>query len=198
MPAQLNESERDFLASRLLVTLAQLEPRRNLLSDALAVTQLLELIERPVDYETFRPHVHEWLSAFQRNQNQLGLRVGGFANSSKLEFSDPTATADAVELMEYFGVPESVDITSLRSYLRPERTDHWLIRQSAIRVSTRHRLDRLPDVQAVSWWDYLRYERSLWMTILFVMLCIYVVMISHEDEISLKPEVFTSQDEGNG
>jgi len=64
--------------------------------------------------------------------------------------------------------------------------DHWLIRQFAIRVSTRQRLARLPDVQTVSLWDYLRYERSLWMAILLVMLCIYIVMISHGDKTSLK------------
>ena len=80
--------------------------------------------------------------------------------------------------MEVYGVPDDVNIMVLRSYLRPSNHDHWRMLQSPIRVSTKQRLERISEVSPLTWWDYIRYEPTLWMSLMVAMLCFYATVSS--------------------
>ncbi len=101
---------------------------------------------------------------------------GGFAAGRPLDFSSLDATAAAIELMQYYGVPDEVNIAALRSYLRPTMNDHWLIKQSATRVASLQRLEKLPEVKPLTFRDFLRYEQNLIMAVLFVILCLIATL----------------------
>ena len=169
----LTDSDRDFLAERLAATFEQIITYSyGNLSELLSVTNLASSIDRPLDKEVHRETVYRMLVEFRRPQGRFGTRRGGFANSRKLDFGNSDATAAAIELMQYYGVPDEVNIAALRSYLRPTMNDHWLIDQSATRVASLQRLERLPEVQPVTLWDFLQYEQNLIMAVLFVSLCV--------------------------
>ena len=173
----LTDSDRDFLAERLTATFEKIiTSSYGELQELLSVTNLASSIDRPLDKEVHRETVHRMLVELRRTQGRFGARRGGFAGDRKLGFSDPDATAAAIELMQYYGVPDEVDIAALRSYLRPTMNDHWLINQSATRVASLQRLESLPEVKSITLWDFLRYEQNLIMAVLFVILCVIATL----------------------
>ena len=178
MRDELSENERDFLAERLTVTMQALhtEPLGYLLAEQLAITKLSLLIDRPLDIDSHRQWVHQTLVKFQRLDSRLGVRRGGFASTPALDFSDACATVDAIELMQFYGVPNDVEIDALRSYLRPTAHDQWVPDQSSTRVASLQRLESLPEVSPITWRDFLAHEQNLIMAILFVLLCVFATV----------------------
>ncbi len=171
--------ERDVLESRLLATLCDVEaeyyqPR----SEALIATRLLEVLDRPCHDKEIAALMQQVIVEFQRTQFQSGVRVGGFASSRQLDFSDAMATAAVVELLEIYGVPDDLDLMALRSYLRPSTNDRQMMLQSALRVATKQRLESIPGVPPVSWRDYIRHEQTLWMALMVALLCFYATLTS--------------------
>jgi hypothetical protein len=177
MRGELSESERDFLGERLTATMDSLRTKTygSILEEQLAITKLAQSIDRPLDIESQCDFIHETLVRYQRLNKRLGTRHGGFANNDNLNFSNELATADAIELMQIYGVPAGVRIDALRSYLRPTAHDHWsrLRSQVGVRVASFQRLESLPDVRPITWLDYIRYEQSLMMAILFTLVCVF-------------------------
>src|SRR5205823_3140649 len=84
--------------------------------------------------------------------------AGGFMSFEQLHAGDLNATADAVELMEIYGIPKDLDLNWDRSFLRPS-----FLRPSGpkwIAATTLDRLNRLPGATRPSWFDILYFERS--------------------------------------
>ncbi len=192
---QLNDNERDFLASRLHATLyraadSEFEPLRELL----LVTQLLAAIDRPVKPEEFRNRIHSALLRLHGTDAGGFQPAGGFKSSTNSPYSDPSATVFAVELMRIYGVPKELDINWVRSYAKPEliggSTREWTS------VVTRGRLAALPDLKPPTLWQWLYYERNLLAAIVLVGLCIYAVRLS--PVVNPEPPAFGNSDTSNG
>lgn len=180
---RLTVAERDTLEHKLLKSLDSLKPTFDLLGDLLTIDQLLERIDRPLDREKYRDQVHTWLVKLQCKTGRFGIQAGGFSLGEQLEFSDLSATADAIELMKSFGVPEQVDLIALRSYLRPQRSDRFVLEQAALRAATRMQLATLPTGSRIPpWWKVVLMERDLIFATLLVLVCIYGTWIcpSHQ------------------
>ncbi len=141
MQRRLNPQQRDDLAKRLHATMNALSPDTyDALHEALLVTQLLDVIGRPVDPAISGAKVHDLLRALHTT-NWGGFQLaGGFMSSANGRVSDEESTAYAVELMQTYGVPEGLDLDWVRSYVRPRAVVHgkWI---SAV---TRYRLRDLP------------------------------------------------------
>jgi len=172
----LSPQDRDFLQQRLLATFDELADQRgDVLETALRVTQLLEVIDRPVDRDRYRERVHEWLREYHSKRTFFYQIAGGFEQyengSSSLQ-----VTSYAVELMKIYGVPDDLDLNWVRSYLRPlffrPSNDKW------IAAVTLDRLNRLPGVAQPTWLEILYHERSLIAAMVLVALCIYATLSS--------------------
>jgi hypothetical protein len=173
----LTPEQRDFLAKRLHVNLQRMpeDPYRQL-KEALRVTQMLEVIGRPIDRNRYRGQVHEWLREFHATDCGFFLDSGGFKTYVSSGAGDMQATACAVELMQYYGVPDGLDLNWVRSYLRPRFAQSE--DDKFIAAATLARLDSLPGAAPPTWLDYVYYERSLIMALLLVGLCIYATLSS--------------------
>ncbi len=57
-------------------------------------------------------------------------------------------------------------------YLRPSMNDHFMKEQAFIRAATKQRLESLPDLARLTWWDYAHDEAGLWMSLMIVLLCL--------------------------
>jgi hypothetical protein len=181
---QLTPFDRDILESRLLATLRDIDaeyyqPQVN----ALTSTKLLEVIDRPCDDQSVYNSIRKVMVDFQRTRFQSGVRSGGFASTRNLDFCDALTTTAVVELMEFYGVPDELDVAALRSYLRPSIGDQQQLLQSTVRVATKQRLESIPGVPPVTWWDYVRYEQTLWMSLMVAMLCFYATLGSPMREV---------------
>lgn len=171
-----SKDDLDVLESRLLASLriAINSPSPDL-EEVWAATLLLESIERPCEDKEIRDSVRLLLASLQRTSYRFGMDQGGFASSHRLSFSNEMSTALAVELMDRYGIPDDLNVLALRSYLRPSSTDRLMIERGALRAATRLRVESLPDVPAVTWWDFIRAETNLWIALLVLLLCFFAV-----------------------
>ncbi|WP_339730483.1 hypothetical protein [uncultured Gimesia sp.] len=181
---QLSSEDRDFLEQRLLVTLENPAIKTSdMLETALLVTQLLEVIDRPINRDRYREQVHGWLLEFHSTQTHYYQIAGGFEKHQGVSAS-MLATSDAVELMQIYGVPENLDLNWVRSYLRPlyfrPTSDKW------IAAVTLDRLNNLPGVAQPTLFEWLYYERSLLAAMLLVVLCVYATLSSPLPPIETK------------
>ena len=139
------------------------------------MTQLLDLIDRPIDRDHYRARVHEWLREFHSKKTHFHQIAGGFEQykdiSTPLQF-----TAHAIELMKIYGIPNDLEVNWVRSYLRPlcfrPSNRKWI---AAVSLD---RLNRLPGIALPTWLEILYYERSLITAIVLVALCIYATLSS--------------------
>lgn len=175
---RLTSAERDRLELRLHATLDDLSTAQaDVLESALRVTQLLELIHRPVDRERYRGKIHDWLRKLHTLKTGGFQLAGGFTQYQTTHaVGSLISTAHAVELMEYYGVPEGLELNWVRSFLRPTvfrfSDDKW------VAAATLGRLDHLPGVSRPGWFEFLYYERSLVAAMVLVGLCFYATLIS--------------------
>ncbi|MDB5391950.1 MAG: hypothetical protein JWM11_7596 [Planctomycetaceae bacterium] len=179
---ELSSAERDLLERTLHVTLGKtLSQQTEPLESILRLTQLLEVIGRPVNRDRYRDRIHDWLRLFHTHQSggfQLG---GGFKTYPNLGTSwwhqtpgDLVPTSYAVELMQIYGIPEGIDPNWIRSFLKPTvlrfSNDKW------IAAASLGRLNQLPDIRPVTWVELLYYERSLFAASILVGLCLYATL----------------------
>ena len=183
---QLSPEDRDFLQQRLLATFDGLaDALGDVLETALRVTQLLEVIDRPIDRDKYRKQVHQWLCEFHSKKTRGYQIAGGFQQYRGLS-SSLQATSHAIELMKIYGIPEDLDLNWVRSYLRPllcrDSSEKW------IAAVTLDRLNRLPGVTVPTWLEILYHERSLIAAMLLVALCVYATLSSPKPVIDSSPK----------
>ena len=173
----LTPAGRDLLEKRLHVNLEKMStnPYRQI-EEALRVTQLLEVIDRPIDRDRYRSQVHDLLRELHTTDCGLFQASGGFETYLAVKAGDLQATAYAVELMQIYGVPDDIDLNWVRSFLRPKALRYG--DQVYIAAATLARLNHLSGVSFPTWLDYVYYERSLIMAALLVALCLYATMSS--------------------
>ncbi len=179
MRHDLTAEQRDYLEKRLHATLEAVSTGPNVvLKTPLRATQLLELIERPVNPDRYRDKIHNLLRSLHSKKGGGFQVAGGFKdyNSENPPVGSLEATSFAVKLMEFYGIPAELDPNWVRSFLRP-----LFIRrapQSFMAAVTLDRLNRLPDVKVRTWLETLYYERSLLAAVVLIGLCIYAALSS--------------------
>jgi len=180
----LSPQERDLLEKRLHATLENMSNDQYVvLETALRVTQLLDVIERPIDRDQHRAQVQDWLRKFHTT-NTGGFRfAGGFKDHlawpAGVWFAQPgslEATATGVELMEIYGIPDQLDLNWVRSFLRPSA--YRFSDEKWVAAATLDRLNHLPGVTRPTWLEMLYYERTLLAAAVLVGLCIYATLSS--------------------
>jgi len=168
-----------YLEKRLHATLEAVSTAPNVvLKTPLRATQLLELIERPVNPDRYRDKIHNLLQTIHSKKGGGFQVAGGFKdyNSENPPVGSLEATSFAVKLMEFYGIPAELDPNWVRSFLRP-----LFIRrapQTFMAAVTLDRLNRLPDVKDRTWLETLYYERSLLAAVVLIGLCIYAALSS--------------------
>jgi len=177
MRNNLSANERDYLEKRLHVTLEELfESPYATLVEALRITQLLDVIGRPINRDQYRDRIHDLLRKFHDKDGGGFQAAGGFGTYLSSPAGSLPETAYAIELMEIYGPPRDLDLNWVRSYLRPSAVT--VTESKMIAAVALDRLNRLPGAAQPSWLDYLYYERSLIMALLLVSLCIYAAYTS--------------------
>lgn len=149
------------------------------LEPALRATQLLELIERPVDRDRYRARIHEWLLKSHSKSGGGFQLAGGFRtylNAERPLPGDLAATSDAIKLMAFYGVPDGLDLNWVRSFLRP--LSYRAMGEQWMAAATLDRLNKLPGASQPSWLEVLSYERALLAAAVLVGLCIYATYLS--------------------
>lgn len=175
--------ERDLLEQRLHATLEYLlETSYVTLDELLRATQLLEVLDRPVNRDQYRERVQNLLRKFHTKNGGGFQLAGGFktyliwpAGSGIAQTGSLESTAYAVELMEIYGVPDDLDLNWVRSFLKPTAlrfNDKW------VAAATLDRLNHLPGVTPPTWLEFLYYERSLLAAAVLVGLCFYATVCS--------------------
>ena len=174
----LTNEQRDHLAGRLLATWRSFNDDRiqESLVDAMIITNLLSLIDRPLAEAERKADVGRWLGEYQVINSRPFTPSGGFKRNSTGDSSDLLSTEHAVRLMQYYGTHDSVDVLALRAFLRPASSDRQLMMTASTRASTRQRLDQIPGISQPSLWDYIRLNQSLWFAVLLVGLCVYATL----------------------
>lgn len=175
---QLTQSDQDLLEARLLMTLRTQLEREDLTSlrSLLAASKSLEAINRPCRDDAIQAGIQKLLVSLQRLQPQIGGGTGGFAASPKLHHADLVATSEGVELMQRYGLPGELKVMPLRSFLRPSLIDMVSSYHAAARAATLRRLEKLPGVPPLTYWDYLQCEANLWMTLMLVTMSFVAVL----------------------
>ena len=176
----LTDEQRDYLEKRLHATLDGMATDPYVvLETPLRATQLLRVIERPLDAEQYRVRVHDLLRRFHSKKGGGFQVAGGFKRYSNhdVQVGDVGATAVAIELMEIYGIPGDLDLNWVRSFLRPlamvrQRDEKFIV------AVTLDRLNHLPGVTYPTWLEAMYYERSLLAAAVLVALCIYATLCS--------------------
>jgi hypothetical protein len=175
----LTPAQRDHLAKRLHENLKWSLTRKTpgTLEEPLRATQLLEVIGRSVDPTQYRVDIQAMIRRFHSKTGGGFRRAGGFrpVDLESARVGSIEATADAVGLMEYYGIPQDLDMNWVRSFLRPSSTvtvERWMA------AATLARLNELPGTTRPSWLQILYYERSFFAAAILIGLCIYATVIS--------------------
>jgi hypothetical protein len=179
MRHDLTAEQRDYLEKRLHATLeAVATDPYAVLETPLRATQLLRVIERPVNPDRYRHKIHDLLRTFHSKKGGGFQVAGGFKdyNQENVSVGSLEATSFAVQLMEFYGIPAELDLNWVRSYLRPLFMRHSP--QKFMAAVTLDRLNRLPDVTDPTWLETLYYERSLLAAVVLIGLCIYAAISS--------------------
>ncbi len=180
----LSAEERDMLEQQLHATLDDQAAGQTLqMETILRVTQLLEVIDRPINRNQYRERVHNWLREFHTTNSGGFQLAGGFktyrnwpAGSWLQQPGALEPTSHAIELMQIYGVPEGIDLNWVRSFLKPTTmrisNDKWMA------AAIRERLNHLSDTTPPTWLEFLHYERSLLAAAVLVGLCFYATISS--------------------
>jgi hypothetical protein len=187
----LSPADRDYLAKRLHATLDDGSVSEYYqLVDELRATQLLKAIGRPIDVARNRARVHDKLRKFHSTSTGGFQIAGGFKSYVDSWTGSLTETSYAVELMEFYGVPDGLDLNWVRSFLRPTylrkaNGEEW------VAAVTLDRLNRLPGATRPTWVQVAYYERSFIAAVVLVALCLYAVLSSP------RPKAATPVDTGS-
>jgi len=173
----LTPDQRDILEKRLHIALKRsLDQKLISLNTPLLATQLLAVLGRPVDPALYQAEIHALL---MRCHGTTGIfsHAGGFSTYDDGSLvGDLNGTAEAVQLMETYGVPKELDLNWVRSFLRPSvfefSPDKW------IRAVMLDRANHLPGATQPSWFEFLYAERSFVAAVILVGLCFFATAIS--------------------
>jgi len=176
MQELLTDNQRDYLEKRLLATWEALVNRPSL-EDALRVSQLLEVIDRPLDRDPNRAQVHDWLWQFHSKSGGGFRLAGGFKAYPTSRTGDLRTTWYAIELMKLYGIPEHFDMNWVRSFLKPQSMSR-LGDHAYLAAVTRDNMQHLTGIHQPGWLEYAYYERSFIAAILLVALCCYATVSS--------------------
>ena len=179
MRDDITTEQRDYLEKRLHATLEAVSTEPYVvLKTPLCATQLLDVIDRPVNPDRYRHKIHDLLRAFHSKQGGGFEVAGGFRefNQKNIRVGSLEATSCAVELMEVYGIPAELDPSWVRSYLRPLLIRHSP--QKFMAAVTLDRFNRLPYVTDPTWLETLYFERSLLAAVVLIGLCIYASLSS--------------------
>lgn len=189
----LSPEERDRLRQRLQITFdQQWDAPYVVLGDVLRVTQLLEMLGQPPEIDLNRSKVHDLLRRFHSQHGGGFQLAGGFrryltsaTKSSRSLPGDLEPTAEAIELMEIYGIPPGLDLSWVRSFLRPSGfrlgDDQW------VAAVTLDRLNHLPEAPQPTWIDLLYHERPLLAALVLVGLCLYATACSPRPSAATAP-----------
>ncbi|TWU38635.1 hypothetical protein [Novipirellula artificiosorum] len=175
------ETERDVLTGRLMADwnrLASKDFEYRKLADVLLISELIERLDRTTERERRIADVHRWLVEYQVTEPHAFRSIGGFRAFMQTNESDRQATVAAISLMEIFGTPRELDLTRLRSYLRPNALHDLQAYNYVPKVVAREKLVRLAGVPPLTVSDYLRSELPLWLSIMLVLLLAYATFSS--------------------
>ncbi len=186
------ETERDVLTGRLMANWNQLTSKDfeyRKLENVLLLSELIERLDGATEREPRVADVHRWLVEYQVTEPRAFRNIGGFRVFMQTNESDRQATVAAISLMEIFGTPRELDLTQLRSYLRPNALHDLQAYNYVPKVVAREKLDRLSDIPPLTIFDYLRSELPLWLSIMLVLLLAYATFSSpnralHEPQAS--------------
>ncbi len=178
MQELLADDQRDYLEKRLLATWEALVEDSYLeLEDALLVSQLLEVIGRPLDRDNTRIQVHDWLRQFHSKSTGGFQLAGGFKTYTTSSTGDLKSTWHAIELMKLYGIPDNFDMNWVRSFLKPQSMSRFGY-EAYLAAVTRDNMLHLPGIHQLGWLEYAYYERSFIAAILLVALCVYATVSS--------------------
>lgn len=176
----LSPQERDILEKRLLATLEALSQspfdRSDVLGTALRVTQLLDLIQRPLDRDQYRSRIHDWLRKFHSTKGGGFQLAGGFKQYLGSPVGSLEATSHGVELMGIYGLPDGLDLNWVRAFLRP--LSYRPMDEKWVAAATLDRLNHLPGATQPTWLEAVYYERTLLAAAVLVGLCFYATITS--------------------
>src|SRR5262249_51388314 len=149
------------------------------LETPLRVTQLLDLIDRPLNRDRYRETVHDLLRSFHSRSGGGFQLAGGFKSYRNIPVPGGLApTSFAVQLMGLYGVRTGLDVNWVRSFLRPRITRFG--GDKYVAAVTSMRLNALPGVKPPTWLEYLYYERSLLAAFVLVAMCLYATLSATE------------------
>lgn len=175
----LTPAQRDHVAKRLHENLKWSLTRKapGTLDEPLRATQLLEVIGRPVEPTQYQAEIQAMLRRFHSKTGAGFTRAGGFrpVDLESARVGSIEATADAIGLMEYYGIPQDLDMNWVRSFLRPSSTvtvERWMA------AATLARPNELPGTTRPPWPLIVYYERSFLAAVFLIGLCIYATVIS--------------------
>jgi len=178
MQELLTDDQRDYLEKRLLATWEALVEYPYLeLEDALRISQLLEVIGRPLDRDRTRTQVHDWLRQFHSKSGGGFKLAGGFKGHLAFSTGDLETTWYAIELMRLYGIPDHFDMNWVRSFLKPQSMRRHGDRAYLAAV-TRDNMQHLPGIHQPGWLEFAYYERNFIAAILLIALCIYATVSS--------------------
>jgi hypothetical protein len=173
----LSSAQKDLLEKRLLATMNGMAVGWfGVLQEALRVTQLPELIGRPINRDQYRGGVHDWLRETHSTKGGGFQLPGGFRATRSVTVSSLEQTSYAVELLRIYGIQVSLELNGVRCYLRPLM--YRSLDDKYVAAVTLDRLNHLPEVSFPKWLDDVYYERRLIMAVLLVALCLYATMSS--------------------
>jgi hypothetical protein len=187
---EITDDKRAILTERLMVTLAEFDDKDlfPVMSDLYQISILAKRLGLDEVLESAKSLVEKNLVAQQVlwcpevAESGGGMGPGGFAQYNQLRtHSELIATAQAIELMQIYGVPRGVDLAALRSYLRPSFLSGLpfigksLQNRAMVVYASKARLESIPSIAPLSWLDYVRAEAHLISSILFFALCAYAI-----------------------
>ncbi|MES2790797.1 MAG: hypothetical protein V4719_14390 [Planctomycetota bacterium] len=183
LKGDITPERRDFLVARLHVNLDALTTNEYVqLEDALRATQLLELLQGPIERDRYRDTIHSLLRRFHCVGGGGFQFAGGFRTYANLAVGSFDATAYAVQLMEIYGIPEGLDINWIRSYLKPSwrnSSERW------VAGSTLLRLNQLPGATPPTYFQIVYYERNILAALILVGLCCYATLLAPRTQLPI-------------
>ncbi len=175
----LDSKGREVLLSRLMKTWEiTVSSDYKRLRSLVLLTELIDRLAPKFERELRKANVQRSLTERQVIKPIMFGRSGGFYSTRRSIDSDQDETLSAIELMSKYGIPPSIDIPKLNSYLRPSSLFDFHAYTFVPKMVAREKLVHLPDFPEHSALSYLKSEKMLWMSILLVILLAFATLSS--------------------
>ncbi len=178
MTNMLDDHDRDNLAIRVRHSLEMIDvAEHGALEEAWMLVSLLDVLERPLVPESWSEHFAEMLTALHSMQAGGFSAAGGFREYERggdYQWGSIRGTWYGVQLMKRFGVPETIDVNTVRSFLI-HGTQSAGNRKYVAAVAL-HDLNAMPGAPRPSVMDWIRYEHTWVATLLLVLVSLVLVV----------------------